>query len=258
MSRRRRGDPSRGRPADPPRRRRTDRHRGQSHVVGVALLLGVTVVSMGALTAAVGLVVDSSATEADAERVASDLEDALDPVVATGPRQGTVTFADGRLHPVERNLTVRRGNETLEIVRVDALVVESDDRRVAFHGGAVVRGRGDNSWLTTPPPITVGEEVLVVGTARLGDDVGSVSGRNGVTATVATNVSHHRRGLGTGNFSVAVETAGPTAWERHLASLGANVTRTDGDPPVVVGTFDGERTGYLVVHDLDAEVRGGG
>ena len=48
--------------------------RGQSNVVGVALLLGVAVVSMGALTAAVGVVVESSAGQADAERVATDLD----------------------------------------------------------------------------------------------------------------------------------------------------------------------------------------
>ena len=46
--------------------------RGQSNVVGVALLLAIAVISMGALTAAVGVVVDSTAARADADRVAAE------------------------------------------------------------------------------------------------------------------------------------------------------------------------------------------
>jgi hypothetical protein len=40
--------------------------------------------------------------------------------------------------------------------------------------------------------------------------------------------------------------------------MGAAVARSPGDPPTVVATFDDDRTGYLVVHDLEAEVTGGG
>lgn len=231
--------------------------RGQANVVGVALLLGIAVVSMGALTAAVGSVVDATASEADAERVASDLDTALQPVATTGPQRGTVTFSSGRLAPVDRTLEIRADGEVVQRLSVDALVFESGDRRVAFHAGAIVRGEGDSAWLASDPPVTVGEDVIVVGAARLGDGVGSVSGRGGVTASVETDVSHARRDLGTATFSVAVETATPGAWERAFRERGATVDREPGSPPTVVATFDGDRQGYLVVHDLHAEVSGG-
>ena len=228
--------------------------RAQSNVVGVALLVGIAVISMGALTAAVGVVVDSTAAQADADRVSSDLDAALQPVTATGPHHGRVTFASGELYAVERTLTVRADGATVDRVRVDALVFESGDRRVVALMGALVRGRSGRAWLETRPPITADEDVLIVGAPRLGSDVGAVSGTGGVTATVATNVSHDRRALGDATFTITLETATPAAWERAFADLGATVTRRPGEPPTVEATFPGERTGYLVVHDLDTAV----
>jgi hypothetical protein len=228
--------------------------RAQSNVVGVALLVGIAVISMGALTAAVGVVVDSTAAQADADRVSSDLDAALQPVTATGPHHGRVTFASGGLYAVERTLTVRADGATVDRVRVDALVFESGDRRVVALMGALVRGRSGRAWLETRPPITADEDVLIVGVPRLGSDVGAVSGTGGVRATVATNVSHDRRALGDATFTITLETATPAAWERAFADLGATVTRRPGEPPTVEATFPGERTGYLVVHDLDTAV----
>jgi flagellin-like protein len=43
--------------------------RGQSNVVGVAIMLGVTVVALATVTASVGTVVQDSAATADATRV---------------------------------------------------------------------------------------------------------------------------------------------------------------------------------------------
>lgn len=239
------------------RRESTTATRGQANVIGVALLLGIAVVSMGALTAAIGTVVESTASEADAERVASDLDSALQPVATTGPRRGTVTFSSGRLTSVDRTLEIRADGRVVDRLAVDALVFESGDRRVAFHAGAIVRGEGGTGWLATEPPVTVGEDVLIIGAARLGDGVGSVSGHGGVTATVESDVSHDRRDLGTATFSVAIETSAPGAWERTFREQGATVDREPGSPPTVVATFEGDRQGYLVVHDLDAEVSGG-
>lgn len=232
--------------------------RGQSNVVGVALLLGIAVVSMGTLTAAIGTVVDSSAAETDAERVAADFETALEPVSATGPQRGSVAFGEGTLRTTDRTLEVRADGVAVETVELDALVFESGPRRVTYHGGAVVRGTGESAWMTQPPPITVDEEVVIVGAPRLGDLDSSVSGSGGVSVTVETDVEHERRRLGSATFSLAVETDAPAAWERAFEDLGAAVTREDGTPPTVVATFEGERTGYLVVHDLDAEVRADG
>lgn len=229
-------------------------NRGQSNVVGVAVLLGIAVVSLGTLTAAVGVVVDSTAAEADAERVSSDLDTALEPVTTSGPQRGRITFSEGRLRPVDRVLEVRVDGVVRERVNVDALVFESGGRRVTFLAGAIVRGSGEGAWMETPPQVTVGDDVLVVGAPRLGDDVDSLSGRGGVTAVVETDVSHNRRELGDETFEIAIETTTPDAWARHFRSLGATVEREDHDVPTVVATFEGKRRGYLVIHDLDAEV----
>ncbi|MFQ3320287.1 MAG: hypothetical protein ACI8UR_000436 [Natronomonas sp.] len=233
-------------------------NRGQSNVVGVALLLGIAVISMGTLTAAVGVIVDSTAAEADAERVATDFDSALEPVAATGPQRGQVTFSEGSIQASDRTIELRRDGTVVERIAVDALVFESGDRRVAFQSGAIIRGRGEAAWMASPPPITVDEDVLVIGIARLGDDVGGVSGSGGVTASVETDVGHDRRRLGDATFTVAIETAVPAAWERWLTEHGADVERRGGNPPTVVATFEGDRTGYLVVHDLRAEVDAGG
>jgi len=232
--------------------------RGQSNVVGVALLLAVAVISMGALTAAVGVVVDSTAARADADRVADDLDSALQPVAATGPQRGQVTFSSGRLYAEERTLSVRADGSRVERVQVDAVVFESGGRRVVYLMGALVRGRPGRAWVESQPPITVDEDVLIVGAPKVGSDVGSVAGSGGVTATLATDVSHDRRSLGTATFTLSLETTTPAAWARAFESLGATVTRTPGEPATVEATFPGDRTGYLVVHDLDAEVTADG
>jgi len=232
--------------------------RGQSNVVGVALLLGIAVVSMGALTAAVGVVVDSTAAQADTDRVADDLDTALQPVAATGPQRGQVTFSEGRLYGVERTLEVRADGRTVETVPVDALVFESGGRRVRYLLGAIVRGRAGRAWLETQPPLTVDDDVLIVGAPTVGRGVGGASGSGGVTTTIETDVAHDRRSLGTGTVTLALETATPEAWARTFRDLGATVTRTPGDPATVEATFPGDRIAYLVVHSLEVEVAADG
>jgi len=114
--------------------------RAQSHVVGVALLLGITVIAMGALTASTGVVVEQNAAAADAGRVASDLEASLQPVAATGRHHGRVSFARGELRTVERDLrllnatgTVRQVAELVFEVGLEVVpVLEIVDRRSGF------------------------------------------------------------------------------------------------------------------------------
>ena len=57
---------------------------------------------------------------------------------------------------------------------------------------------------------------------------------------------------------MAVETATPAAWRAALREAGAEVVDvrdTDGDGvPSVVARFPGERTAYLVVHEMRLEV----
>lgn len=237
--------------------RTTDR--AQSHVVGVVLLLGIAVVAMGTLTATVGTVVERNAAVADADRVASDLDAALDPVETTGRHSGRVSFTDGRLHAVSRDVRLLDGDRVVQRVRADALVFEAGDRRVAFVGGAMVRGQPGRATLRDPPLVTVSRAAggsLVLGAAHLGDPR-SVAGER-VSATLATDVVHDRTRHGDAEWSVAVETATPGPFADWFAERGASVDRRDIDDdgvPSVVATFEGRRTAYVVVHRLRTEVR---
>ncbi|MFC7156313.1 type IV pilin [Halomarina halobia] len=239
--------------------------RGQSHVVGVVLLLGVAVISMGALTASIGAIVEENAAEADAARVAADVDRALRPVEVTGAHRGRVSFARGELRTVERDLRLLDGNGgVVETVAVDGLVFESGERRVAFVAGAIVRGRSERARLRRPPPITASPGsggVLVIGAPRLNaSETVAVSGRGGVSVALATDVTHRRTRVGNGTYGLAIETRTHEPFERYLRERGATVERRDVDGDgveSVVASFEGERTTYLVVHDLALEVRDG-
>lgn len=235
-----------------------DPGRAQSHVVGVALLLSMTLLAVAGITAGIGTVVDENAARADADRVTADLDDALRPAETTGVRRGTVRFGDGELRTVERELRVLNDSGTVRVVDVDALVYTVGDRRVAFLGGALTRGAGDGSWLVRPPTIVAAPDGgdLLVGAARLG---GSVSARGHTERTLRTNVSHDRETLGEGRYRVAVETRATAAWvdafERRNATVVATDRDFDGDGVgSVVARFPDRRTAYLVLHEMRLEV----
>jgi hypothetical protein len=70
-------------------------------------------------------------------------------------------------------------------------------------------------------------------------------------------VTHDRERLGNGTYAVGIETATPEPLAGWFEERGATVRvrDVDGDgTPSVVARFPGERTAYLVVHDLHAEV----
>jgi hypothetical protein len=235
--------------------------RGQSHVVGVALMLGLTVAALGTLTAGVGTVLQSQAAAADASQVAGDLDTALDET-AHGYHSGRVHFSEGSLSTADRSVRVLRNGSVASEVDAGGLVFESGDRRTAYLAGAVVRGQGGAAWLTEAPSVTSSErnDVVVVGVPRLGADGVGVGGTAGTAVTLETNVSHSRVDLGRGQFAVAVETATPDPLARHFREANATVSRQDFDDdgtPSVVARYPGRRQGYLVVHDLALEVGNG-
>ncbi len=236
--------------------------RGQSHVVGFVLILGFGVIALGTLTAGVGSVIDSQSSNADATRVADQLSDAVQVVDRTGVHAHRVTFAEGQLRTTERTLRVLEDGTVEHELEIDGLVFESGDRRVAGVGGAVIHGTGSSAWLEQEPPITSSEsnEVLVIGAPVLGTGHTAIGGQGGVTARLQSNITHDRMELGRGNFSVAIETKMPGPFERHFEAQNATTERRtfDGDEyESVVATFPEERSGYLVVHEVDMEVNDG-
>ncbi|MEA5388117.1 type IV pilin [Haloarculaceae archaeon H-GB11] len=236
--------------------------RAQANVVGVALMMGVTVVALAGITASVGTVVDDVTARGDVNRVASQMDDALRPIETHGTHEGTIRFTDGRVHTVERELRVLDGSAVVATVDVDGLVFSAGDRRVRYVGGALVRGRGDDAWSEQGVPVTASPGsggVLVVSAAKLNASHTSVSGSSAAT-TLHTNVTHERRSLGSGAFSVAVETSVPDPLVRDFEADGASVSvrDIDGDGTVsVVARYPGTRDATLVVHDMRLEVGDG-
>jgi hypothetical protein len=236
--------------------------RGQSHVVGVVLVLGLSVIALGALTVGVGEVIDAQTATADATRVADEMDSALQPAEVTGPHSGRLQFADGRLRTERRDLRVLRNGSVVADRQVDALVYESGQRRVAFLAGAIVQSSADSHWLHSDPSVGASgrNEVVVVGAPVLEAGDVAVSGSGHTTVTLDTNVTHDRRDLGRGEYAVAIETTTPGPFERHFEAQNATTARRDLDgdgTESVVATYPGIRRGFLATHTLALEVTHG-
>mgnify|MGYP006285234297 CR=1 FL=1 len=238
------------------------RARGQSHVVGIVLLLGITTIALGGLATVVGSVVDGQTATADEARVANTLDSELRPVAGTGPDGLRVSFSEGRLFTVDRELRILNATGTRREIDVGGLVYTSGTNRVGFVGGAVVRGHPGNAWRVRGPPLTVTRDnsTLVVGAVALGESGRSVSGTGGVTARLRTNVTHSHESLASDDYRLAIETATPEPMRRHFGERGAETTVVDIDGdgvPSVVAGVDGQQELELVVHDVRLEVDGG-
>ncbi|GGM68759.1 hypothetical protein J2752_002038 [Halarchaeum rubridurum] len=213
--------------------------RGQSHVVGVALLCCVAVVSMAAVTGSVGGVVGETAANADATRVADALDGAVGPTVGTGHATRRVPFAAGRLHTAARDVRVLDANGTVARYRTNAVTFDAANRGVtSVAGTTVVRTRG---WarVTGPVRATAVPDALVLDLVVVEGDV-DVSGRGG-GATLRTDTTVTRETLAGGTYRLAVETRHPEAFARRYGR--------DGVPGAVVGErdFDGDGIESVVV-----------
>ncbi|GAB7092501.1 hypothetical protein JCM18237_27720 [Halorubrum luteum] len=232
--------------------------RARSHVVGVALLIGITMVSLGALTAAVGTIVDSNAAVSDVDRVATGFDDAIDPIEGTGTHTGRVTFTDGELRAESRMIRVFHGNELALRRETDALVYDRGEYAVTAVAGAIVRDHAGSRSLARDPPVSASEEVVVLGVVDLdiAEDTLESSGLS--TRTFRSDVTHERVIQNwDGEWTVSVETPTPEPWLTAFEATGASV-RTgyfDGDTHVsVIATYEGERTLQAVLHRIDTEV----
>jgi hypothetical protein len=233
--------------------------RAVSPVLGVALLLVVTVASLGALTVAVGSVVEGSADAVTVDRAADDLA-ALDVAARGGRLDERVAIAGGRLRTEPRTVRLLRGGRPVADYRTSALVVTAGGRRTAFLAGAVTTGReaatfrepprvaATNGTLVVGVPVIVGVEgVAVEGDAAAGSGDVRLHGR----------VSHRRRTLPVGEYAVAVETTTPEPWAAWFAARGATVSRADLDGDgveSVLARYDGARTAVVVVNEVRLEV----
>lgn len=236
-----------------------DRDRGQTSLVGVALLLAITVVSLGVLTAAAGTAVERGADAVAADRVADDLTRVAD---GGGTDRLRVSAVGGDLRAVDRTVRVLDADgDAVAAVDVDGLVYENGERRVATVAGGVVGDSGDDAYFRSPPRTAAAGDALLLSVTAL--DVIGFAGHGGSgthRVDFRVNATGERRDVGTAEYALAVETRTPAPWRRHLERTGATVeTRdVDGDGvPSVVGRYPGERRAVLVVRGLRMEVARG-
>jgi hypothetical protein len=234
-----------------------NRERAQSTVVGVALLLAITTVSLSLLTASAGTVVERQVATAAEDRATDAMRRALDP---EGP-SGRVAVGDGRFRTRTRSVRLTNDDGVVAEREVTALVYERGGRRVTYLAGGVVQGSGDAASLAVDPTIRTGEGVLLLSLSV--PEVRRVPSRpnaTGATTIERTDATHARSRFAGDEWGVAVETAAPGAWNDYFRAQNATTTRRDfdgDDVPSVVATFSGRREAYLVVHRVDLEVRDG-
>lgn len=232
-------------------------------------MIGLTVLALGGLTVAIGTVVDSGASDAEANRVAEAMTIVAEPGDVVGTAEAELRFGDGTLTTEERAIRVIDASNGSVIERVDSdvLVYSVDDYSVIGGNGAVLRGAASGATMVESPSIVAdrgNSGVLLLGAPAI--DAENVSfGTNGpARVTLRASVSHDRRDLGERNVRVAVETAYPRAWAEFFERKGATVvnrsrTFDDGNGGAdaetsVVAEFPGQRQTYLVVHHTDLGV----
>jgi len=231
--------------------------RAQSHVVGVALLVGVTAVSLGLIVASAGPLIDAQTARADTARVAEGLDDAVRPAETTGVRERDVAVLGGSFETVQRDLRVLDGEEVVAERAIGALRFENEHGGATVVAGAVLRFSGGTA-VVRPPGIRVTDGHLAVSAPVLRGDVSyGASGRQ--TVTIRTAVRHARTDLGPGPFSVAVETAAPGALAPVFRDRGRSVERRDLDGDgveSVVVAFPNATRGTLFTHVAEVSIRG--
>lgn len=227
--------------------------RGQSSVIGVALLLAVTVVAVAGMTAIVGSVIEDRAATAGIERAGAAFDEALDPG-AVGPGRDRIALPGGRLRVVERTLQVRRPGGPVVTLDVGGLVYAADDRSVTYVSGALVRATRAGATVRGDRPVRADDGDVFVSAVVLGASPGR--GIDADATTFRTNVTHDRRTVARGNYRIALETRAPDAWATRLDAFGPTTTTDfddDGVPSVVVDP-DGSGRIYLTIHRLGLEV----
>ncbi|WP_455447882.1 DUF7289 family protein [Natrinema thermotolerans] len=242
----------------------TDRDRGQTHLLGYVLLVGIVVVGSGAvlLFGGSGLEASESAVEIEhaerslvefthATRTATETGGDRVPVTIEGLDRGTLeTRADaGRLRIVREDGS---GTEVLYDEPLGAVTYANGDTEIASQGGGVWRSDGDGTVAVSAPPLEYRDGALwfpvvrFVETRTRGNAIDGVVSRAGSPTRVDRWADD--RAAGSGDVRIEIESTYCEGWQREIEStLSGGVTercsagRTDRvrfeltDPPDIGG-----------------------
>lgn len=237
--------------------------RGQSAIIGVALLLTITVVSVGLLTAGTGILVDEAAQEADIERIGEAFTSGYRPATLEGSTTMALSLTGGKLVTAPRAITISRYGDIVTRVQTLALKYERSGRSVTVHGGGVLQDRADGATFIRDPNVITrfggdGDRVLTIALVVLS---GNVDERveDPRRVRLEFEATHERRALGAGRYTVRVETATPGAWVRYFEEAGAEVRLqegTDDEVDVVIADLGRVTEARLILHHVEVRSHG--
>lgn len=246
--------------------------RGQTNAAGLALLILLVVLALGALTAGIGSVIHTGATTVETERVADELGEALNPVSGTSGNMtvevgtGTVTTEQRSIRLVDKESTgFDPGNQTVEIIDqqpATAVQYSINDRRATVFGSGVFLTDQDDSDLYQRPHLIVDDDpegILIIGIPHIEADQTVLAGPDKTTLNMQTAVDYNRQKVDHQQFYLGIETQHPQAWEQYLKELDATVVTTsahfdDDQHESVIVTFNGSRTVEIIDYTIDLEV----
>lgn len=206
--------------------------RGQSTVVGVAVLLALTMASVAVLTAGAGTVIDGAATGAAVDRVADRFTALLPGSTAAGANSGSVRVPTGAFETVGREVRLLDGGGIAREWAANAFVYTAGSRRVAAIAGAVVTGAPGAGTFTRGPPIGVG---AVNGSSTVYLAVPTLTTAPSRDIDAATDLdldvttTSHTVSVPRGDYRIAVETVTPTPWRRWFTDRGLQTALRDLD-----------------------------
>ncbi|AGB30523.1 hypothetical protein C488_07177 [Natrinema pellirubrum DSM 15624] len=210
----------------------TDRGRGQTHLLGYVLLVGIVVVGSGAvlLFGGSGLEASESAVEIEhaerslvefthATRTAAEAGGDRVPVTIEGLDRGTLeTRADaGRLRIVREDGS---GTEVLYDEPLGAVTYANGDTEIASQGGGVWRSDGDGTVAVSAPPLEYRDGSLWFPVVRVGETRTRGNAIDGVVNRTGppTRVGRGDDGAESGDVRLEVESAYCEGWQREIES----------------------------------------
>ncbi|AGN01325.1 hypothetical protein L593_06890 [Salinarchaeum sp. Harcht-Bsk1] len=230
-------------------------------------MVGLTVLALGGLTVAIGTVVDSSASNAEANRVADAMTVVAEPGDVVGTAEAELRFGDGSLRTENRTIRILDAANGTVIERVDSavLVYTVGDWTVIGGNGAVLRAGSGGASMVESPSIVADPDPngpLLLGVPAIDAEALSIDTDAAARVTFRASVTHDRRDLGSRRIRVVVETAYPDAWQRYFERNGATVIDRSRSFPSdgadaetsIVAEYAGPRQTYLVLHRTDLEV----
>ncbi len=239
--------------------RRTHPHddeRGVSEVVGVALLIGIVVLGMGAILLIAGPQLTAEQTNAEVSQVEQSLTQ-FDSEAARVARGGTdAQRMDLGLRGNSGTLDVEEetGNITVEYdyffdpanstevmnTSMGTVIYENGDTTVGYQGGGVWRSDGDHSTMVSPPGISYRDGTLtmpVVKTTRGGSVHSDVLVAPGGTSERFPTENKTNKIDGNKAIIVTIESRYCHGWEQFFEAETGAIVDADCDQNTVQVTF---------------------